>query len=119
MFHRSNTRAHLVLGLAVAALVMSSAQSGASANERASDTIPVAARDLDLRTHTGAASLRHRVVAAAYKVCEQGNPGVAIHSDAFGDCVNEAVRHASRQVETLIAAAQGTTMLASAAGPSR
>jgi UrcA family protein len=119
MFHQSKTPAKLFLGLAVAGLINAAGTVNAGANERYTDSITVAARDLDLRTHTGAASLRHRVVVAAYKVCERVNPGELINSDAFGECVQEATRHASRQVETLIAAAQGATQMASAAGPSR
>ncbi len=119
MFYRSHVRTTLFLGLAVAGLIATAGPVSAYANERDSDSMTVAARELDLRTPTGAASLRHRVAIAAYNVCAEGKPGDAISSAAFRDCVNAAIRRASRRVETLIAAAQGATMLASAAGPSR
>lgn len=118
MFHRSTSQKYF-LGLAAACLIASSAPVAGHANERDSDSIAVSARDLDLRTQEGAASLRHKVLAAAYKVCGEVNPGAAIGSDAFNDCVGEAMHRASRRVQTLIAAAQGPAMLASAAGPSR
>jgi UrcA family protein len=119
MLHVHNGRAKFFLGLALVGLINAAGTATARANDRQSDSIPVAARDLDLRTRTGAAMLRHRVVIAAYKVCEATNPGDQIDSDAFSACVREAVQHASQQVETLIAAAGGGSVIASAAGPSR
>jgi len=119
MFPSRITRTQLFLGLALAGLLTSVGTVGARANDRATDSISVSARDLDLRTHTGAATLRHRVIVAAYKVCERGNTADPLDSDAFGECVREAVRHVSQQVDTLIAAAQGGSQMASAAGPSR
>ena len=118
MFQVSNTRAKMFLGLVLAGLLTSAGTVSARANDRKTDSIHVAARDLDLRTQTGASTLRHRVLVAAHKVCDRLGQGDPMSSDAFAECVRETAHTASQQAETLIAAAQGPSQLA-AAGPSR
>jgi UrcA family protein len=105
--------------LAVTGLIISSSAVTARANDMDSNSIGVTARDLDLRTTRGAATLRHRVIIAAYKVCERGDMANPFASDAFRDCVREAVHNVSHEVETLISAEQGANQIASVPPTSR
>ncbi len=119
MVRRSNSGARLFISVALAGLIASAAQVSAHAREWESESIKVTTSGLDLRTPSGAAALRQRVLVAAYKVCGRINPDEPPNAEAFGDCVSGAVRHASPAMASVIAAAQGVTRMASAAGPSR
>jgi UrcA family protein len=116
MFYRSTTSSKLFLGAALAGLIASAAPFTAQADEWERASIKVPAGDLDLRTQSGAAVLRHRVLAAATTVCVRLNPDDAPNTEVFGMCVNKAVHDAAPQVQALVAAAQGAARLASAAG---
>ncbi len=74
--------------------------------EVASENVVVSARGLDLRTPAGAARLRTRVVIAAHKMCGKADGLGGIGTDAFSDCVTEAVQDAKTQAEAMIAAAR-------------
>jgi UrcA family protein len=59
----------------------------------------VYARDLDLSTDWGARTLQRRIEHAARDACDDLDARYPVTVDAPGDCVNEAVRGAKRQVE--------------------
>jgi UrcA family protein len=119
MVRHSSSRAKSFISVALAGLMISAAQGSAHASEWESKSIKVSTSGLDLRAPAGAAALRQRVLVAANKVCGWLNPDDPINSETFGDCVHGAVSHTSPPVATVIAAAQGVTTVASAAGPSR
>ena len=101
----------LFLGAAVAA---SLAATAAPARAQTADKMQVNARDLDLRTLSGQAELRHRVAVAARKLCGPPEIPGSIYFDSYNQCVQDTIRSSNQQVASLIAAERGDTMYAAA-----
>ncbi len=107
-------RATWFFGLTVAALMAGGAARAAAVQAPA---IEVSAHDLDLRTRSGEAVLRHRVRMAASKLCGQADASVSIVSDAFTSCVRDVVQGATPRVQTLVDTARGQDHYVASASP--
>jgi UrcA family protein len=114
MDYSQTKHAKLFLGLAAAALLAGGA---ARAADPRAPGIEVSAHDLDLRTQSGEAVLRHRVKIAANKLCGQEDVSVSIVSDAFTSCVRDAVQGATPRVQALVDTARGQDHYVASASP--
>ena len=108
MFNSRTIRPALFLGMALAALV------SASVPARAEDEVQVSASDLDLRTFSGQAELRQRVVKAARKVCAPAELRGSAYYDYYNDCVKKTAAKAEAQVQSLIASSRANTFYVAA-----
>ena len=102
-------RAALILALGLAG-----AMSMAQAARAADDEIQVSASDLDLRSFTGQAELRHRIARAARKLCGPAESRGSDFYDFYADCVKQTQAKAEPQVRSLIAAARGNSLYVAA-----
>ncbi|HTZ69490.1 MAG TPA: UrcA family protein [Acetobacteraceae bacterium] len=107
MIQQQSRHGRLFLALALAGLVAAGAQTPALADSAQGDTIAVNAQGLDLRTPEGAATLRHRVIAAAHQLCAARFVPAARSSDEFMNCVRDFTRGATPQMQALVSAARG------------
>jgi UrcA family protein len=69
-------------------------------------TRAVSYTDLDLATRSGAATLRHRVHAAVWSVCQQLNEASAAALPGFFSCARKTEARAMRQVRLAVAVAR-------------
>jgi UrcA family protein len=95
----------------VAIALPAAAKAAGSAPDQSIVTISTSG--LNLANPAAQATLAHRIVLAAHKVCGQVTAGDALSSDAFDDCVGRATADAKSQMQSRIAAASTRAMVAS------
>lgn len=75
--------------------------------EEVTVTRRVSYSDLDLKTYSGAQALKQRVKEAASLACKQIDELYPLEKSDAPNCIKQSVALADRQVEEVVAAAQG------------
>jgi UrcA family protein len=119
----TNTNTRTIRLLCAAALVglFASAPGVASAADTYTRSAVVSLRGLDLNAPQDVATMRHRILAAANKLCNElgDDEGAAPNDDVVQSCTREAFNSALAQTRPMIAAARSRALFAAGAPPYR